>query len=172
MAKENNVNTILADIYQISADINIQNTPNLIPNESLFTLRMFYSFYGVFLDCSVFVTTETSHIKCNALSYVHHTKDPRVCPTGSPVQCCPSLSQEELYLPTTHTQKENRSFIKWFSCQQVKHTSAQALTKTDTTCHMQSYATSIFFTPLIAWQAHRHQTTTHQHIHAKRLTHI
>lgn len=48
MAKENNVNTILADIYQISADINIQNTPNLIPNESLFTLRMFYSFYGAF----------------------------------------------------------------------------------------------------------------------------
>lgn len=54
--------------------------------------------------------------KCYAMSYVHHTKDPRVCPTGSPVQCCPSLSREELYLPTTHTENENRLL---FSCQQA-----------------------------------------------------
>ncbi len=83
--------------------------------------------------CTEFIlhNIEISQINDHALSYVHHTKDPRVCPTGSPVQCCPSLSREELYLPTTHTEKENRSFIELCSGQQVKYASARALTKTD-----------------------------------------
>lgn len=148
---------------------NVQHWPiyvkNLLMKYSRYAFKHLLAIQEYFIDCMVFFDTysafkitENSHLKCFTMSYVHHIKDPRVCPTGSLVQCCPSLSRGELYLPTTHTEKENRSFIESFNGQQL----AWPLTKTDRWCHMQSHAT-IFFTPsdCLTKQTPNNNTPTH-----------